>query len=71
MFIALIESETANMAIEDESFSKALKIANSFIDNPDYGRISAIQIFETDKIIMGSENIKEQCKLVASLRTFR
>ena len=71
MYISLVECDQGNIAVEEDDFSKAIKIANSFIDNPECGTIYAAQIFETDKVIMGSENIKRDAKLVASLRTMR
>lgn len=71
MFIALVESEEANIATEHDTLGDAIKVANNIITNQDYGKIFAVQIFETDEIVMGTKNIKEQCKLVASLRVLR
>ncbi len=71
MYISLVECELGNIAVEEDDLSKAIKIANRFIDDPKNGTIYAAQIFETDKVLMGSENIKAGAKLVASLRTMR
>lgn len=71
MFITLIESENANMAIEQDTFHDALKVANGAHESQDWGKVHQVQIFETDKIVMGTENIKKECKLIASLRTIR
>jgi hypothetical protein len=73
MFIALIESEDANIATEHKTFSDAIKVADNIATRNEYGHIYAIGIFETDKPneVMGAENIKKKCKHCASLRTVR
>jgi hypothetical protein len=71
IYISLVETEKANIAIEHDDFFDALRTTNSLIDNKDHGKIFAAQVFETEEIIMGTEEIKKNARLVASLRTFR
>lgn len=71
MFIALIETDEINISTEHDTFVDALKTANEFANSKDYGKIYDAQIFKSDKAVMGSENIKTECKLVASLRTIK
>lgn len=71
IYISLVESEQANIAIEHDDLFSAIKTANSMIDAKDYGNIHAAQVFKTEKVLMGAEEIKSQGQLVVSLRTFR
>jgi len=72
IYISLIESENMSFATEHESFHGAIKAANYFVDTDNnFGKVHSINIFETETVVMGAANIKEQCKLTASIRTIR
>lgn len=71
IYISLVESEQANIAIEHDNLFAAIRTANAMIDARDYGNIHAAQVFKTEQVLMGAEEIKSKGQLVVSLRTFR